>query len=54
LPALAVREDEREMGAVDSRINVHQIGGGDFRTAASAELCHAPTQKFPLGMPQKT
>jgi hypothetical protein len=29
------------MGAVDPRIDVHQIGGGDFSTAPSAELCRA-------------
>jgi DNA-binding XRE family transcriptional regulator len=29
------------MGAVDPGIDVHEIGGGDFRTATSAKLCHA-------------
>ena len=46
MAAVAVRQDECEMGAVDSRIDVHQIGGGDFRTATSAELCHGPTQRM--------
>jgi hypothetical protein len=34
------------MGAVDPRIDVHQIGGGDFSTAPPAELCHALTGKM--------
>ena len=36
------------MRAVDSRIDVHQICGHDFRATAPAQVCHSLSQSLPL------